>query len=411
MGLIAAGLVAAISVPVIVNVTKNKNDNKTEQEKVYAAYVVYAEAAGDKVLSYEEWLKTVKGEKGDKCEKCDKGDAGANGEKGDKGDAGAKGDKGDKGDTGAKGEKGDKGDRGLTGATGAKGPKGDKGDKGDTGATGAQGEQGEVGRIGFVVGSEDELNAAAKIDNAYIVLMSDISATNTIVATKNVVIDLGGHTLTNTSGKRIPVIRADGTDADVVVSNGKIITEKGCGLSVQNEATLVVNEGLMVEAQEECLNAWVGSTLIVNGGEYTSKDNLVIMTNGNPGNGKNKITVNGGTFNGKIKSSGYIAGGIYVANDDTVTVNGGTFNIVNGVGIVARSGNVIVNEGVTFNITTDGTITEGKVGDAKINITIPRELVLDKLAAYPGGEPTIENNTEYEVYILEATSSEVAEQA
>ncbi|MGN0796777.1 MAG: hypothetical protein ACI4M5_01070, partial [Christensenellales bacterium] len=92
------------------------------------------------------------------------------------------------------------------------------------------------------------------------------------------------------------------------------------------------------------------------------------------------------------------AGGIYVANDDTVVVNGGTFNIVNGVGIVARSGNTTVNEGVVFNITSDGSITAGQVGDAKIDITIPHELVLDLSANYPGGTPTIINNSGYEIY-------------
>ena len=39
---------------------------KTEIEKVYAQYVVYAQAQGEEPLSYEEWLATIKGEKGDK---------------------------------------------------------------------------------------------------------------------------------------------------------------------------------------------------------------------------------------------------------------------------------------------------------------------------------------------------------
>lgn len=51
----------------------------TEIQKVYAQYVVYAEAEGQTALSYEEWLASIKGEKGDK------GDTGAQGEKGDTG--------------------------------------------------------------------------------------------------------------------------------------------------------------------------------------------------------------------------------------------------------------------------------------------------------------------------------------
>ncbi len=60
----------------------------TQIEKIYAQYVVYAQAEGQEPLSYEEWLAFIKGEKGDKG---DKGDTGAQGEKGDKGDTGATG--------------------------------------------------------------------------------------------------------------------------------------------------------------------------------------------------------------------------------------------------------------------------------------------------------------------------------
>ncbi len=57
-------------------------DEAAEMEKVYAQYVVYAQAEGQTPLFYEEWLATIKGEKGDK------GDTGAQGEKGEKGDKG-----------------------------------------------------------------------------------------------------------------------------------------------------------------------------------------------------------------------------------------------------------------------------------------------------------------------------------
>lgn len=73
----------------------------TQIEKIYAQYVVYAQAEGQEPLSYEEWLAFIKGEKGDKG---DKGDQGDQGEKGDKGDQGEKGDKGDKGDQGETGK-------------------------------------------------------------------------------------------------------------------------------------------------------------------------------------------------------------------------------------------------------------------------------------------------------------------
>ena len=59
-GLAAIGLAVTMCVPFA---ACGNNTPKTEQRKVYEAYVAYAEASGDTVLSYEEWLETVKGPK------------------------------------------------------------------------------------------------------------------------------------------------------------------------------------------------------------------------------------------------------------------------------------------------------------------------------------------------------------
>lgn len=64
------------------NDSSSSLDEATEIEKVYAQYVVYAQAEGQAPLSYEDWLATIKGEKGDK------GDTGAQGEKGERGEQG-----------------------------------------------------------------------------------------------------------------------------------------------------------------------------------------------------------------------------------------------------------------------------------------------------------------------------------
>lgn len=363
-GLAAIGLAVTMCVPFA---ACGNNTPKTEQRKVYEAYVAYAEASGDTVLSYEEWLETVKGPKGDK------------------GDTGAQGPKGDTGATGAQGEKGDKGD------TGAQGDKGDKGDKGDDGA---------IGRIGFMVRTLEELNIVAKIDNTYIVLMNDveITAKETIDITADVVLDLGGHTITG-AGR---VVQAYGNGVNAVVKNGKIVSGTEA-LSVFDGATLVA-DGLDAASTECCAIVSPAGNLVINGGTYTSNDNFVLMTNGSEGKGKNKIVVNGGTFNGNITTAGYIAGGIYVANDDEVIVNGGTFNIVNGIGIMARSGKTTVKEGVTFNITsTEGGITAGWVGDKKVNVPTGKQIVLDLISAYPGGTPTV-TAEHHDVYTLQWTS-------
>ncbi|MDY4593315.1 MAG: hypothetical protein SO434_07985 [Eubacteriales bacterium] len=364
---------------------------------VYNLYVASAEEAGTTPLSYDAWIQSIRGQQG---ETGAQGIAGADGKSAyelwkalnpnstlteAQWLASLVGPQGPQGEQGIQGPQGDQGIQGPQGEQGIQGPQGE------------QGIQGETGRIGFVVETYAQLNAAVKVDNAYVVLASDITLATSaehIIATKDVIIDLGGYTITGVDD----VIWVDGQDANVVLKNGSVVSTNWA-IRVDNGATLVVDE-VEVTAEEACLFVNRASNLTVNGGTYTSNNNLVIMTHGSSGRGKNNIVVNGGTFNGNITTSGYIAGGIYVANDDTVVVNGGTFNIVNGVGIVARSGNTTVNEGVVFNITCDGSITVGKVGDAKIDISVSHELVLDKVANYPGGEPTIVNNSNYSVYEL-----------
>ena len=100
-------------------------------------------------------------------------------------------------------------------------------------------------------------------------------------------------------------------------------------------------------------------------------------------------------------ADGYFACGVYVANDDTVVINAGTFNITDGAGIVARSGSTTVKSGVVFNMTTtNSSVTSGRVGDSRVVIPSGKELVIDNAANYPGGAPTLTNETSYEVYTI-----------
>ena len=251
-GLAAIGVVASMCVPVIA--CGNDNAAKTEQEKVYAAYVAYAEATGDEVLSYEAWLETVRGPQGEQ---------GIQGEKGDKGDTGAQGEQG------AKGEKGDKGDTGAQGEQGAKGEKGDKGDTGAQGEQGDPGKDGEVGRIGFMVRTAEELSVVAGIDNTYIVLMNDVDLGNkSITITKNVVLDLGGHTLTSTATKVINV------SGNATVKNGTVIGDGDYGVFYATVGKLTienVNVVAIESADRFAMAVWATGTATIDiyGGEFT----------------------------------------------------------------------------------------------------------------------------------------------
>ena len=181
---------------------------------VYNLYVASAEEAGTTPLSYEAWIESIRGAKG---------------ETGATGIAGADGKSayeiwkalnpnstlteaqwfaslvGPQGPQGEQGIQGPQGEQGIQGPQGEQGIQGPQGEQGIQGPQGEQGIQGETGRIGFVVTDYAQFNAAVKVDNAYVLLANDIETTAQIDATKNVIIDLGGNTITS-SGYAIQAV-------------------------------------------------------------------------------------------------------------------------------------------------------------------------------------------------------------
>ncbi len=230
-------------------------------------------------------------------------------------------------------------------------------------------------------------------------LASDKTGSNTYTVINSGYLEISGN------GEVVGSKRCIGTfgESAITIINGGTYTGTNNAFDSSNGGTLEINNAKVV-AQEFGVLVIDGSHLIVNGGTFNTIDNAVIGTNGTAGRGNNYITINGGTFNGHIVSEGYIACGIYLANDDHLTVNGGSFNIENGCGILVRSGEATVANGVIINVSGDIT---GKVGDSRIAVPC-KPLVVDTLAHYPGGEPSLVNETGYEVYeIVELESIEI----
>lgn len=188
------------------------------------------------------------------------------------------------------------------------------------------------------------------------------------------------------------IAHADG--GKVVVESGTYKSTSNAPLTVGDNGALVVNGGSFVGPEGAVLTGYAqGAEIEINGGTFSATDNLVLAGNGNETNRDNgnavrteanHITVNGGTFNGSIKSAGYIAGGIYAPWKDVWTLNGGTFNVTNGCGICARAGQVTIGENVIFNVT--GT-TSGWVGDQKNSVPCAA-IVYDESANYPAQDET-----------------------
>lgn len=225
-----------------------------------------------------------------------------------------------------------------------------------------------------------------------------------------ITVDLNGKKVTCASGNAFVnmdpnaklVIKNGEIEAKYAVAHaagGKVVVESGtykstsnAALSVGDNGVLVVNGGSFVGPEGAVITGKAqGSEIEINGGTFSATDNLVLAGNGSKTNDDNAvrteanhITVNGGTFNGAIKSSGYIAGGIYSPWKDVWTLNGGTFNVTNGCGICARAGQVTIGENVVFNVS--GT-TAGWVGDKKSSVPCAA-IVYDESANYPGQDET-----------------------
>lgn len=246
--------------------------------------------------------------------------------------------------------------------------------------------------------------AVAKIDDTYyktladavaaaqsgetVKLLANINGQTVIPADKNIVLDLNGKTMTHTGttlyNSGTLVVKDSSAD-----KSGKIVSTGNVGIGVNHNSTTTI-EYANIQAQEGAVITGyaTGATITIEDGVFTALDNAVVAGNGNKTDkntegtpervNANKITINGGTFNGMIKTSGYVACGIYAPWKDNIVVNGGTFNITGGAGIVARGGIVVVNNG-EFNTTGNAT---GKVGDSRVVVPCSA-LVFDSAAKYP----------------------------
>ena len=225
---------------------------------------------------------------------------------------------------------------------------------------------------------------AAASEGATISVVSDVTM-GMLSIDKSVTIDLGGNTITSSS--RPFVISGDGIEFNL--KNGSVVANGGgnWGVVLGANAGKIVLTDCNITAQEGAIGLLAGTTgnkIEINGGVYIGLDNAVISGNGSARDGDpNQIIINGGTFNGKIQTSGYVACGIYAPWKDVITINGGEFNIENGVGVLCRGGQVYINGG-TF--TTTGPNGElGKVGDSRV--AVPCQTVyVDKASQYPDYE-------------------------
>ena len=310
--LAAIGVCAAVCVPLA---ACGEDTAATEQEEVYQAYVVHAQAAGEEPLTYEEWLESVRGPQGEKGDKGDKGDTGAAGPQGEKGD------KGDKGDTGAAGQDGVgiekiESSYEYDGAT-----------DGfytvvtivmtDESTTTVSIPAAENNKLACVADSADEVSALLEKQFENIILGADVKADLTVEAGHTVTIDLNGHTITNDSDHTIVnfgtlTVVGEGTVDNVTHARGALV----------NYGVAQLNGGTYTRSAESADNSW-----------YVIK-NYGALTIGEAGGPCGVSVTVGGTASSAL-TNGYFDADDYTQNAEkvtaaektpTVTINGGSFS-------------------------------------------------------------------------------------
>ena len=182
---------------------------------------------------------------------------------------------------------------------------------------------------------QDQINAAEAGVETRITLQGDVSEDLTILAGKNIVLNLGGFKLTNVSGHTITnngmlTIEGTGTVDNLTHQKAAIYNDVG-GIVILNGGTYTRSQEKGADANNSGGNSYYN---IFNWGEMTINAGAEVKSNGHyssliengfySGTGKTtnpKLTINGGTFSGGLNT---------VKNDDRglLEIKNGTFTNV-----------------------------------------------------------------------------------
>ena len=171
--------------------------------------------------------------------------------------------------------------------------------------------------VAYVAGKGfDTLQAAidAAQDGETVTLLTDATEDATIAAGKNITLDLGGKTLTNTNAGKATLTIAK--DATATVKNGSIVGGTGY-YTIQNNGTATLEDVTATAGNNGSSMIDNYGTLTITGGTYTGG----LDTVKNEPNAK--LTITGGTFTlTKGNSKGFTG---VVFNYGELTISGGEF--------------------------------------------------------------------------------------
>lgn len=224
-----------------------------------------------------------------------------------------------------------------------------------------------------------------------------LTITNTLPRHAELVLDLNGHSITSENEGECAVIVKQG---EVRLKNGTIDSKKFVGVKLDSHAKgakIYLNDCTVKSVQGAvCTGTATGCYIYIYGGSFTATNNAVIAGNGsinyvNTTEARDKgntITIDKSSksgipvFNGNTANTADVACGIYAPWKDNITINVAKFNIENGVGILSRGGNIVINDA---EIITTGGDRVGKVADGGTNVPC-KTVYIDKDCGYPALE-------------------------
>ena len=237
--------------------------------------------------------------------------------------------------------------------------------------------------------------------NPTITLEGDVKGPLTITNTLTgslaaLTLDLNGHSITSENEGECAVIVKQG---EVCLKNGTIESKKFVGVKLDSHAkgAKVYLRDCTVNSVEGavCTGTASGCSITIYGGSFTATNNAVIAGNGslnyaNTTEARDKgntirisaLSGKAPVINGYTADAANVACGIYAPWKDNITINAAKINIDNGVGILSRGGNIVINDA---EIITTGGDRVGKVADSKTDVPC-KTVYIDKACNYPALE-------------------------
>ena len=178
---------------------------------------------------------------------------------------------------------------------------------------GTHGVSGSVAQVGFKAFNTLQAAIDAAQDGETVTLLADANEDATIAAGKNIVLDLGGKTLTNTNAGNATLTIAK--DATATVKNGSIVGGTGY-YTIDNYGTATLADVTATAGNTDSSMIRNDGTLTIESGSYSGGLNVVKSEE------DSTLTINGGKFELSYATNGYT--GVVFAYGNT-TITGGEF--------------------------------------------------------------------------------------